>query len=121
MRLCRSRSMFSTHGGPTLIDEDDSREAVSVRLRAVREEVAGLNKRQFAQRAGISPQYYGEIENCQRDLSIEAAKKLRSTYSLPLEFMYFGKMDDLPHRIATAVIGSPSVKSTQKSMGNPEE
>lgn len=113
--------MIIGNGDFDLINEDDSREAVSQRLRAVRESVVNLNKKEFAVRAGISPQYYGEIENCQRDLSIEAAKKLRSTYGLPLEFMYFGKMEDLPHRVATALIESPSVRSTQKSIGSPEE
>lgn len=113
--------MYVGNGDLGLIEEDDSREAVSQRLRAVRDAVVNLNKKEFAGRAGISPQYYGEIENCQRDLSIEAAKKLRSTYGLPLEFMYFGKMDDLPHRIATVLMGSPSVRSTQKSKESPEE
>lgn len=101
-------------------DDDDSREAVSSRLRAVRTDVMGMSKKDFAQRAGISQQYYGEIENCQRDLSIEAAKKLRKTYALPLEFMYFGNIADLPHRIAKTLIGNPSVKSAQKSSGNSE-
>lgn len=103
-----------------MTSDDDSREAVSARLRAVRVDVMGMNKKEFAQRAAISQQYYGEIENCQRDLSIEAAKKLRKVYGLPLEYMYFGNMADLPHRIATVLIGNPSTKSAQKSSGNPE-
>ena len=108
-------------GDGALNEEDDSREAVSARLNAVRTIVYDLSKKDFAVRAGISQQYYGEIENCQRDLSIESAKKLRRAYGLPLEFMYFGKMDDLPHKIATVLIGNPSVRSTQKSSGNPDD
>lgn len=82
-----------------LEDEEDRRDAVAARLRRVRE-LLGMNKREFAERAGMKEQSYGPFENATRDLSLDAAKKLRKTYGLPLEFIYFGKRDDLPHRIA---------------------
>tara|TARA_R110000796_G_scaffold149852_2_gene266665 strand:- start:242 stop:544 length:303 start_codon:yes stop_codon:yes gene_type:complete len=78
---------------------EDDRTAVAHRLKRARE-VIGLSKKEFAERAGISEQVYGPFENGRRDLSLIAAKKLRKTYGLPLEFMYFGKMDDLPTRIS---------------------
>ena len=77
---------------------EDQPEAVGARLCRVRE-ILGLNKRQFAERAGLTEQTYGPFENGKRPLSLDAAKKLRKTYDLTLEFMYFGKIDDLPHRI----------------------
>lgn len=77
----------------------DTREAVSARLRRIRE-ILGLDQKDFAARAGILPQTYGPFETGKRDLTLDAAKKLRKTYEVPLEFMYFGKTGDLPHRIA---------------------
>jgi len=78
---------------------DDSKD-VGERLRRVRE-ILKLDKQTFAMRAGITPQTYGPFENGTRALSLESAKKLRETYGLSLEFLYFGKIDDLPHRIAS--------------------
>ena len=77
---------------------EDHPEAVGARLCRIRE-ILGLNKRQFAERAGMTEQTYGPFENGKRPLSLDAAKKLRKTYDLTLEFMYFGKIDDLPHWI----------------------
>lgn len=62
-----------------------------------------MNSGDFARKAGVAPQSYSEFELGKRPLSLEAAKKFRRTYGLSLEFMYFGKIDDLPHRIATAL------------------
>lgn len=78
---------------------EDQTEAVAARLKRVRE-ILGLSKREFATRAGLSEQVYGPFENARRELPLTAAKKLRKAYGLPLEFMYFGKTEDLPHRIA---------------------
>lgn len=78
---------------------EDKPEAVGARLKRVRE-LLGLTKKEFAERADLSEQVYGPFENARRELSLSAAKKLRKTYGLPLEFMYFGKISDLPHRIA---------------------
>ena len=77
---------------------DDHPDDVGARLRRIRE-MLGLNKRQFAERAAMTEQTYGSFENGKRPLSLDAAKKLRKTYNLTLEFMYFGKIDYLPHRI----------------------
>lgn len=78
---------------------EDKPIAVAARLQKARE-IIGLSKRDFAERAGMSEQVYGPFENGKRPLSLQAAKKLRKTYSLSLEFMYFGKTDDLPTRIS---------------------
>lgn len=78
---------------------EDSREAVAARLRAVRVAL-DLEKKDFAEGAGLSMQVYGPFENARRDLSLPAAKLLRKRYKVPLEFWYFGKIDDLPTRIS---------------------
>lgn len=82
-----------------LEDQEDHIDAVAARLKRVRE-ILGLSKKEFAERAGITEQGYGPFENARRELSLSAAKKLRKRYGLPLEFMYFGKIEDLPTRIS---------------------
>ena len=82
-----------------MLNEDDSIEAVAQRLCKVRS-ILGLSKKDFAEKAGLAEQVYGPFENGKRPLSLNAAKLLRKTYSLPLEFLYFGKTDDLPTRIS---------------------
>ena len=74
---------------------EDQPEAVGARLKRVRE-ILGFSKRDFAERAGLTEQVYGPFENANHELSLRAAKLLRRTYGLPLEFMYFGKIEDLP-------------------------
>jgi transcriptional regulator with XRE-family HTH domain len=81
---------------------EDKPEAVAARLQAVRE-ILGLSKRDFAERAGLSEQVYGPFENAKRPLTLQAAKKIRQAYSLPYEFLFFGKVDDLPTRISRAL------------------
>ncbi len=77
----------------------DSPEAIGARLSRVRA-ILDLSKRDFAAKAGLTEQTYGPFENGKRPLSLEAAKKLRKAYSLPLEFLFFGNTAELPHRIA---------------------
>jgi DNA-binding XRE family transcriptional regulator len=83
-----------------LEEQADSREAIAARLRRARE-ILDLDQKTFAEKAGILPQTYGPFETAKRDLTLEAAKKIRKTHGLTLEFMYFGNISDLPHRIAT--------------------
>lgn len=85
-----------------LVEREDDIEAVAARLKRVRE-ILNMSKKDFAEKADLSEQVYGPFENARRELSLSAAKKLRKTYELPLEFMYFGNIDDLPHRIAKAL------------------
>lgn len=77
----------------------DTREEVAARLRRVRE-ILGYDQKDFAERAGLLPQTYGPYETGARELTLVSAKKLRKAYGLPLDFMYFGNIGDLPQRIA---------------------
>lgn len=83
-----------------LEDQEDSIDAVAARLKAAREAL-GLTMTEFARRADMGIQTYSPFENGERALSLIAAKKLRRAHGLTLEFIYFGKIDDLPHKIAT--------------------
>lgn len=78
---------------------EDAPEAIGARLQRIRE-ILGLKKKEFAEKAGISEQAYGPWENARRQITYDGAKKIRKTYNLSLEFIYFGKIDDLPHKIA---------------------
>lgn len=80
----------------------DSREAVAARLVQLREAL-GLDKQTFAQKARIGKQTYGPFELAQRDLTLNAAKKLRATYGVPLDWLYFGNRAALPHNLATVL------------------
>lgn len=82
-----------------LENEGDNIEAIAARLQRVRE-ILAYSKKDFAERAGMTEQTYGPFENAKRELSLIAAKKLRKTYGLSLEFLYFGNIDDLPTRIS---------------------
>lgn len=82
-----------------LQDLEDKQEAVAARLKRCRE-ILGLQKKEFAEKAGLTMQVYGPFENARRPLSLQAAKQIRKTYSLSLEFLYFGKTEDLPTRIS---------------------
>jgi transcriptional regulator with XRE-family HTH domain len=82
-----------------LEDQEDKPEAVGARLMRVRE-IMGLTKKEFADRAGLSEQAYGAYENGVRRLSLTSAISLRRAYKLPLDFMYFGNIADLPTRIS---------------------
>lgn len=82
-----------------LEDQGDKIEAVAARLEAARNAL-GLSMREFAERADMKEQTYNPFENAKRPLSLVAAKKIRKAHGLTLEFMYFGKIEDLPHRIA---------------------
>lgn len=84
----------------TMLEErGDAMDAVAARLEAARKAL-GLSKRDFAEGAGIGEQTYGPYENGSRALTLESAKKLRKTYGITLEFMFYGNKNDLPHRIA---------------------
>jgi len=83
-----------------MLTGDDSREAVAARLRRVRE-VLGIDQKTFGMMAGLLPQTYGPFETGRRDLTLTAAKALRQAHGVSLEFLFFGEIGDLPHRIAS--------------------
>ena len=85
-----------------LEDLEDKPEAVGARLQRVRE-ILGMSKKDFAEKIDKSEQAYGAYENAKRRLTLDTAIKLRKTYGLSLEFIYFGKISDLPHRIAISL------------------
>ena len=82
-----------------LEEQKDAPEAVAARLKRLRE-IFGLNRKQMAESLGVAEQNYGQIEKAQRNLPLTVAKALREKRQISLEFIYFGKIDDLPTRIS---------------------
>ena len=74
----------------------DSREAVGMRLAELRKEL-GMNKAQFADTILVSKQAYGAFENGTRDLTLQAAKKIRRMFGVSLDHLFEGeKRSPLP-------------------------
>jgi len=93
---------------------------IANRLIAVRE-VYELNAREFAERAGIDPTRYYKFETGDNRISVDGALMLRETYNLPLDFIYCGSIDALPHKLAVAVSSSPRDSHSSKSTVSPED
>lgn len=88
--------------------DDGSPEAVARRLEAIRRCLSAeagkeITKREFATRAGLTEQTYSGYTSCSRPLSLESARRLRMTYGLPLDFLFYGVTRDLPMRYAAAI------------------
>lgn len=98
--------MSRTQVPPVASHMDDRPEMVAYRLRRVRM-AFGLSKKEFAERAGLKMQTYGPFENCQRDLTLRAAKLIRQTYGVSLEYLYFGVLTDLPTKVAGTMRTQP--------------
>lgn len=82
-----------------LEEQGDKPEAIAARIARVRE-IMRLNKREFAATIGMSEQSYGQYENGTRPFSFSTCLKIRKRHNISLEFIYFGNIDDLPHKIA---------------------
>src|SRR4051812_39905584 len=51
----------------------------------------------FAQTVGIARNTYNEYETARRPLSLESARRLQRQYGLPVEWLYDGVPNRLPH------------------------
>ena len=71
------------------------------RLRFYREEYAGLNQQQFAEKAGLARSTYVSWETGNARASLTGALALRETYGLPLDFLYCGNADILSQQLRT--------------------
>jgi transcriptional regulator with XRE-family HTH domain len=92
---------------------------ISNRLRAVRK-YYDLNSKDFAEQAGVPPKSYSQWESGQFRVSIDGALKIQSRYGISLDFIYTGRLDTLPNRIATALSSNPLVTNSSASTVNPE-
>ena len=64
---------------------------IGERVRYCREDT-GYTREQFAEKAGISPQFLAEIENGKKGMSAETLYKLCDTFYLSADYLLFGRI-----------------------------
>ncbi|WP_425537495.1 helix-turn-helix transcriptional regulator [Phaeobacter gallaeciensis] len=79
-----------------------------------------MKSKEFAEQADVSPKSYSQWESGDFRISIDGAIKIQSRYGISLDFIYTGRLDTLPIKMASAVASSPLLKNTKASTVNPE-
>ena len=64
---------------------------IGERVRYCREDT-GYTREQFAEKAGISPQFLAEIENGKKGMSAETLYKICDTFYLSADYLLFGRI-----------------------------
>lgn len=82
------------------------------RIRAGREAL-GYNQKQFADRAGFNNSQVSNWESGLHRPSLDSCITLRETFGLSIDFIIFGILDALPHKIAKAVESNPLVRNSR--------
>lgn len=70
----------------------------------------GLNQAEYAAKAGLKRAAIGNYESGDFQIGLAAARALRGTYGLSLDFLYEGDVDALPMTLRKALLDSPIVK-----------
>lgn len=65
------------------------------------------NQHEYARVAGVSRSQVSNWELGTKNVSVEAALKLRDTYGLSLDFIFAGSADMLPPNMRTAWLSKP--------------
>ena len=73
----------------------------------------GLNQTEFAATAGLKKSQVANWEGGLHRPSLDACIALRETYGLSIDFIIFGNLDALPHKIARALLSNPTVSDSQ--------
>ncbi|MFT4962512.1 MAG: transcriptional regulator with XRE-family HTH domain [Paracoccaceae bacterium] len=68
-----------------------------------------LSQTDFAKRAKFSKSQVSNWEGGAHRPSLDACITMRETYGLSIDFIIFGNLDALPHKIAKALESNPSV------------
>lgn len=93
-------------------DEVFSPESVGQRLRWLRLYL-DMSQTEFAEACGITAQKYNNWERGRQRLSLEGALKLCKAYGVNLDFLYMGRVDILPHKMASAYISKSKNSPTK--------
>lgn len=70
----------------------------------------GLNQAEYAAKAGLKRPAIGNYESGDFQIGLVAARALRATYGLSLDFLYEGDVDALLMTLRKALLDSPIVK-----------
>jgi transcriptional regulator with XRE-family HTH domain len=81
---------------------------IGLRIQAARHALE-LSQTDFAKRANFSKSQVSNWEGGAHRPSLDACISMRETYGLSIDFIIFGSLDALPHKIAKALESNPSV------------
>lgn len=70
----------------------------------------GLNQTDYGAKAGIKRANITNFESGDYQIGLAAARALRATYGLSLDFLYEGIADALPMTLRNALLDNPIVK-----------
>ena len=73
--------------------------AIGKRLLAIRE-AENLQSGDFARSIGVDPSSYSKIEHGNKALNMEMGNMVAETYGVTMDFIYRGRLTDLPEKIA---------------------
>lgn len=66
---------------------------IGKRLRRQREKL-NMTREQFAEKAGISPQFLAEIENGKKGMSVDTLYKICNNFSISADYLLFGLLSN---------------------------
>lgn len=70
----------------------------------------GLTQTEYGQRAGLKRAAVNNYESGEFQIGLSAARALRATYGLSLDFIYEGIADALPMNLRNALLENPIAK-----------
>lgn len=73
--------------------EQDKIEQIGKRLRRQREKL-NMTREEFAEKAGISPQFLAEIENGKKGMSVNTLYKICKNFSISADYLLFGLLSN---------------------------
>ena len=76
-----------------------SLEAIAARLICAREALE-MSQSEFADMAGIARNTYNQYEKAVQRISLDMAMKLRDTYDLTLDYIYYGDASGVKFQLA---------------------
>lgn len=76
---------------------------VGVRVRALRESL-DLTGADFATAIGIDPSSLSKIEQGKKALRAEMAFQIAETWSVPMDYLYRGRMVDIPQSLESKLL-----------------
>ncbi len=71
---------------------------IGKRLRRQREKM-NMIREEFAEKAGISPQFLAEIENGKKGMSVDTLHKICLSFNLSADYILFGYSSDSSERL----------------------
>lgn len=100
--------------------EESSTKHVAERLKWLKE-YYDLTTKELASSVGASYTQMANWENGTQRLSLKGALAINDTYGTSLDFLFIGRVEALPQKIAKAWTSRPRESNSNKSSDNPVE